>query len=564
MVPIFVFITMESINSQKNSMVLLLNEKGDALIRSFEAGTRTGMMGMNWSGAQVQRLIMETAEQPDILYILITDKDGRIVAHNQPLAIGKTHGTELEQGSIGPRLSWRIIHLDDGRSIFEVHRRFNPSGGRIIFPGQRMFHQDWFSPHMIPENLKPPVQTIFIGLAMAPIEQIIGENIRQKVIVAVILLMYGLLGIVSIFIAQNYRTARASLSLIKAYSDTIVNSMPIGLIFIGEEGNIAALNETSQNLLMITATNVIGKPARDVLPEQINDLMRPSRTRRDIITRDITTPVGGKNLLLEASVSTLRDEENHFLGNIILLRDISEIEDLKKEIQRNERLASLGSLAAGIAHEIRNPLSSIKGFATYFKERYRDVPEDQKTADIMIGEVERLNRVIGQLLEFARPMNIRPRETSLDKLIADSLEMVSRQADENRITISSSSGSPSPVLAHVDPDRIRQVLLNIFFNALEAMDEGGRLSVNLDTDTHQSQAVVRVSDTGGGIDPESVGRIFDPYFTTKPSGTGLGLAIAHKIVEAHAGQIRVSSRPREGTTISVMLPLEGSDHQEQS
>ncbi|MDT8274012.1 MAG: histidine kinase dimerization/phospho-acceptor domain-containing protein, partial [Desulfomonilia bacterium] len=451
MVPIFVFITLESINSQKTSMVLLLSEKGDALIRSFEAGTRTGMMGMNWSGAQVQRLIMETAEQPDILYILITDKDGRIVAHNQPLVIGRTHGQNLDHDTMGGRrIAWRIITLENGSSVFEVYRRFNPSGGRIFYPGQRMFPQDWFSPHMIPENMKPPSQTIYVGLAMAPIEQIIKENIRQKIVVAVILLMYGLLGIVSIFIAQNYRMTRASLSRIKAYSDTIVNSMPIGLIFIGEDAKIAAVNETSQNLLMISAPEVIGKPARDMLPQQIIDLMRPSRTRRDIITRDITTPVGGKSLLLEASLSTLRDDENHFLGNIILLRDISEIEGLKKEIQRKERLASLGSLAAGIAHEINNPLSSIKGFATYFKERYRDVPEDQKTADIMIGEVERLNRVIGQLLEFARPMDIRRRETSLGELISDSLEIISRQAEEKHVTIHTDGIPREPVLAHLD------------------------------------------------------------------------------------------------------------------
>ncbi|MGC9324635.1 MAG: ATP-binding protein, partial [Desulfomonilia bacterium] len=518
--------------------------------------------GMNWSGAQVQRLIMETAEQSDIFYILITDKDGRIVAHNQPLVIGKTHGLDLEQSKIGDTISWRIITLENGRSVFEVYRRFNPSAGKIVFPGHRMFSHDWFSPHMIPERLKPPVQTIFVGLAMAPIEQIIEENIRQKIIVAIILLMYGLLGIVSIFIAQNYRATRASLSRIKAYSDAIVDSMPIGLIFIGEDGRIAGVNEISQKLLMISASDVAAKPAQDVLPQQINDLMRPSRVRRDIVTRDITVSVGGKNILLEASMSTLRDDEDTFLGNIILLRDISEIEGLKKEIQRKERLASLGSLAAGIAHEIRNPLSSIKGFATYFKERYREIPEDQKTAEIMIGEVERLNRVIGQLLEFARPLDIKKQHTSVRDLVSDSLKMISHQAQERHISLDSDGMEHGPVFASIDPDRIRQVLLNIFLNALEAMDDGGALAVSVKTDTLNAQVAITITDTGCGIDREDLGRIFDPYFTTKQSGTGLGLAIAHKIIEAHAGELRVKSQKEVGTSISILLPLDSQDTEE--
>jgi two-component system sensor histidine kinase HydH len=263
-------------------------------------------------------------------------------------------------------------------------------------------------------------------------------------------------------------------------------------------------------------------------------------------------------MIFEASASILRDDANTFLGHIILLRDITEIEHLKREMVRKERLASIGSLAAGVAHEIRNPLSSIKGFATYFKERYRNVQEDQKIADIMIGEVERLNRVIGQLLEFARPMDLKIVPSSVLELVSHSLKMIEKQAAAKHIVINSGGLTNDPCYASIDPDKIGQVMLNICLNAIEAMDEGGTLSVAIENNDNRSKIIVRVSDTGDGITEEDLAHIFDPYFTTKQSGTGLGLTIVHKIIEAHAGEIKVESKPGGGTTVSVTLPSGGA------
>jgi two-component system, NtrC family, sensor histidine kinase HydH len=447
MIPIFIFTTMESIETQRKNMILTLSEKGDTLIRSFEAGTRTGMTNTDWGGANVQRLIMEIAEQPDILYILITDKDGKIVAHNQPDNIGKLHEPEMHKmHTIGATALWRIKKASSGKQVFEVYRSFNPAQGKEICkkkdcpPGS----SDWFSPHMLAHPLELPKQVIFVGLNMDPYEQVIRETIKQKIIVAVILLMYGLLGIVSIVIAQNFRLTKASLS--------------------------------------------------------------------------------------------------------------NEIEDLKQEVERKERLASIGSLAAGVAHEIRNPLSSIKGFATYFKERYKNIPEDQKIADIMIGEVERLNRVISQLLEFARPMNLRKESTSIPELMNRSLDMIAKQAAAKNITINRDSLAGDLHFASIDPDKIGQVLLNVFLNAIEAMDEGGTLLVSIQNDAKKQKLHIRVSDTGHGIASGDIPHVFDPYFTTKQSGTGLGLAIVHKIIEAHEGEIKVESAPEQGTSVFITLP----------
>jgi len=552
MAPILAFMTIKDIQTQQENMTMLLTEKGAALIRSFEAGTRTGM-GMNWSGVQVQRLIMETAEQADILYILITDKNGKIVAHNLPMNIGNSHGVELDFSGIDESIQARQLLGPDGKPVFEVYRKFTPSQGRVFSHGGMMRSHDWFYSYMFSETRKQPELTIFIGLDMGPIVDTNKENASQSIVIAVILLLLGLSGIISIIIAQNYRSARESLSRIKAFSDNIVENMPVGLLFVGDNGKIMTINDAFEKMFMISPDESIGRPATDLLPSQIVDLISDISTQDDIIFKEIQCSVQGKTTLYEASAGILKDDEDTFLGHIVLLRDISEVAHLKKEVQRRERLASLGSLAAGIAHEIRNPLSSIKGFATYFKERYRDVPEDQKTADVMIREVERLNRVIGQLLEFARPMNIQRKEICINDIVHHALDTISSQAVSENIHIDKDSIPKEAVFAFIDPDKLGQVLLNIFLNALEAMEGGGTLSVSIEEDKTNDTVSLIISDTGRGIPKKDIGRIFDPYYTTKQSGTGLGLAIVHKIIEAHDAQIQVQSSSELGTSFTITL-----------
>ena len=261
----------------------------------------------------------------------------------------------------------------------------------------------------------------------------------------------------------------------------------------------------------------------------------------------------GRVIPLDVTLSSLKGEDGAVWGTIILCRDLTEVQTLKREVETSRRLASLGRLAAGVAHEIRNPLSSIKGFATYFKERYRDNPDDQKTSETMIQEVDRLNRVITQLLEFARPPVIQKKRASLQNLIQHSLKMIERQASAKQIQVLSQLPSKTKEV-ELDPDGINQVLLNLYLNALEAMGQGGTLSVSLSADEGTHWVKIIVSDTGAGIRREDLEHIFDPYFTTKQTGTGLGLAIVHKIIEAHGGEVRADSEIGRGTTVSLLLP----------
>jgi two-component system sensor histidine kinase HydH len=171
----------------------------------------------------------------------------------------------------------------------------------------------------------------------------------------------------------------------------------------------------------------------------------------------------------------------------------------------------------------------------------------------MVQEVERLNRVIGQLLEFARPMSVRKKSTSIQSVIQHSLKMIERDAQAKDINIRMNL-SPEIEEVSIDPDRMNQVFLNLYLNGIEAMEEGGTLSVGLYPDDGGKQMKISVSDTGAGINKEDLVHIFDPYFTTKQSGTGLGLAIVHKIIESHKGEVKVESEPGKGTTVTIILP----------
>jgi two-component system, NtrC family, sensor histidine kinase HydH len=558
LVPIFVFWAVENISKQKEDATILLLEKGVALIRSLEAGTRTGMMGMHGARFQLQNLLAETAKQPDIVHLILTDMRGTIIAHSEPSVRGKTYGRDLdlERISCSQQIGWRQVVDPEGTEVFEVFRQFSPSqstppGG---FRGRMLYKRGSRLPAI---DMKPPLKPgriIFVGLDMGPIESARMEDVRHTLIMALILLFIGLSGIISLFLAQAYRSARSSLTRIKAFSDTVVENMPMGLITLDPEGTITSFNQTAEAVLQYSSVEVVGKKAGEILPLELVALIDEWKNHHDLIERDIDCVLGGgKTIPLEVSLSPLFGDNRKLLGNVLLFRDLTEVQELKKEVERNRRLASMGRLAAGVAHEIRNPLSSIKGFAIYFKERYKEVPEDQKTAEIMVQEVERLNRVIGQLLEFARPMKLNRKKASLHEVITYSLKMIQSQAQDKGVAITTNL-SPEIKEAPLDPDRISQVLLNLYLNAIEAMDQGGTLHIDSSLDEESGAATIVVSDTGAGIKQEDIEHVFDPYFTTKQSGTGLGLAIVHRIIEAHKGEVRVESEPGKGTRVTVVLP----------
>ncbi len=548
MAPIVAVNVRQQIADHKAASKRLLVEKGAALIRSLEAGARTGMHAMP-NRFQIQRLLEETAAQPDIAHIYLADVKGNIIAHSDP---GQIQTQIALPPNLGMTLHWRKQQPDSGGFIFEVYRLFKPLHQPMGRHGSMQRNQPPID-RTLSRPLRPnPNAYIAVGLNTDALSMRGEKELRHIVAAAVRLAILGIVGVVLLFLYQRYRETRSSLSHAQAFSDVVVNHMPTGLIAIDPDGNIATANTVAAQILNLRPHHLTGQPASKALPGELQTMLE-QKTAKSTINEDLLncTLADGTTIPLEVSLSDMQRDDNTNLGQVLLLKDLSEIIALKNEVTRNQRLAAIGRLAGGVAHEIRNPLSSIKGFATYFKERYKKIPEDQKIATIMIDEVTRLDRVVGQLQDFSRPVTIRKKATDLNALIKDALTLVEQQTKEHHIDVKLQIDTEMAPI-QIDGDRIRQVLLNLFLNAIDAMKPDGTLTVQAECSA-KKDLTIHVHDTGPGIDPEMINHIFDPYYTTKPTGTGLGLAIAHNIITAHGGTLTVTSQPHEGATLTIML-----------
>ncbi|MCP4722005.1 MAG: PAS domain-containing protein, partial [Desulfobacteraceae bacterium] len=387
---------------------------------------------------------------------------------------------------------------------------------------------------------------IFAGLSMTRARLSQDQLVKQTIGRGFLFFLIGCIGMICLFAFQAYRSAKASLTSVKAFSDNVVQNMPAGLVTIDQDHKITSMNRAAEEIL--------GQVPEKPFPRMILQMIKLTSEIGTPVSREITLLKGTPHELpLDMTASPILDNEKVVLGFLFLFRDLTQLKELKKKVETTRHLAAIGKLAGGVAHEIRNPLSSIKGFATYFGKRYENNSEDRETAEIMVQEVERINRSITQLLEFAKPMAVEYRTVALESLISHSLKLVRRDLDKKSIDVVVNIRTDRETFL-TDPDRINQILLNLYMNAINAMEEGGKLRVDLLNLTDDTGIEIHVTDNGCGIDKKYLDDVFDPYFTTRPDGTGLGLSIVHRIVENLKGGIRVESDKENGTRFMIRLP----------
>ncbi len=599
LVPIFSFMTMDSIREQDSRSIEKLMGKGMFLIRTFEAGTRTGMITMRWGAARVQRLLTETAYQPEVTYMMITNSAGKILAHSDPEKVDEIYENMPDTKNLDQlqQLFHRVIQSEDGKKVFQVFKLFTPASRKFRpgrpepppcnpgssplcrgakknlapecilkhdpdedeFNNEEKEKLDWFKAHFFSHVRKLSIedhpQFIFAGLGMEEVEALKKKHFIHSIAMGVMFFSLGCAGIVSLVAFQGYRSARTSLSRVKAFSDKVVENMPAGLITINENMMITSYNKAALNILGIN--NILtGRP--DIkLPRGMSVMAQELKGKNKKIAREMSCTAGDESSIrLDVTGSPIRDHDGEISGYLFLFQDLTELKQLKTEIDRSRRLAAVGKLAAGVAHEIRNPLSSIKGFATYFRERYHNIDHDRQAADIMVQEVERLNRSVTQLLEFAKPISITAKHVNIREMIEHSIKLVAHDLKQKGITAETMIQISREKIT-TDPDRLNQILLNLYLNALQAMDRNGTLSI-IASDTEDSESmVIKVCDTGKGIDEKNIDHIFDPYFTTRAEGSGLGLAMVHSAVEALGGEIGVKSEKNKGTCFYIKLKCRG-------
>ncbi|MFH2034187.1 MAG: ATP-binding protein, partial [Candidatus Margulisiibacteriota bacterium] len=350
----------------------------------------------------------------------------------------------------------------------------------------------------------------------------------------------------------------------KNYSEEILNSMVSGVLTTDMRGDVITFNPTAEEITGCKANNVVGKNYKNLFQSGCAfDKYIEKALNNTTVSNKEDAFISYEKGKVPVSISTnlLYDGQGKKIGILLSMMDLSEVKELENKVRRADKLGALGTMAAGMAHEIKNPLSSMKVLSQLLPIKFQDEEFRKKFIDIMPKEINRIDRIVESLLGFARASAPKFEQVDMNRLLDEQIKYYQRQADEAKIKILKKFSDIPPIMG--DHDQLVQVFSNLILNAIHAMPNGGHLVVETaegkKIENEVQDIVVIVSDSGHGIAPDHLKKLFDPFFTTKYAGTGLGLTISHSIIDGHRGSIDVKSELGKGTTFKVSLPRSSED-----
>lgn len=384
---------------------------------------------------------------------------------------------------------------------------------------------------------------------------------RQSTVLAYLVLLPAL-GILAFTAIRSYIAVTRTFERSKTLMRNILDSVPTGVLTTDSHATVTSFNRAAERLLGVPRSTAVGRRVDDlepVAPELVAWVHPRLSGDRRIQEAEVSLVRGGdQRVTLRVWASDLQDERGQPVGLVVLLRDVTEINRLELQLRRADKLAALGTLAAGVAHEVKNPLHALS-LNLHLLTQEVTAPErsDAEVAgylNILRDEIQRIHRIVENFLRFARPPVPETKPIDLNGTIERVLSLVAFDAAARDVRIQTQL-DPGLDSIPADDGQLCQVFLNVAINALQAMQPGGTLTVRTRVDGPFVESLFK--DTGAGIRPEHLPHLFDPYFTTRPGGVGLGLVIAHRIVEGHHGTIDVDSEPGSGTAVVIRLPRAG-------
>ncbi len=585
LVLIVVTFALSNIQREKRLMTNALLQKADTLMRVIHSGARASYIADlrrgNWNiepwYEHVQRVIDHLTDDPDIRFLALIDAQGRIIAHSNKELRGQQSTFRLPQDlhpdRIGENaLAYQVFTTRKQGRIFEVFRSFVPYHPvmppmPLRFFGKRF--RSWGGNGMLKMGPSPHFHSpatagsrcqyyVAVGLDMRAYDRTLRRLRFQVLILSLAMLLVGVGGWLSLAAVQGYRISQQTLAEIQAFTGLLIARLPVGIIATDRKGRLTTWNRAAARILGVEADEAIGREPGTVLPDELKVFFPSAGESLDAgedqgREAEVSLCVHGGEVVLICHLIAIRDKENSYMGQVLLLSDVTELKVMEKEMRQNERLAAVGRMAAGVAHEVRNPLSSVKGLALLLKDKFASRSRESEMATLLVREVERMNRTISELLSFARPAKLDLAPLDLGELLRQSVRLIGADAaSEAIVTTMDIEADLPPVLA--DRDRLNQVFINIMLNAVQSMEHGGELRVGART-LAGDIVEVTIADTGCGMDRETMEQVFYPYFTTRKGGTGIGLAISQKIISDHGGTIRMESEPGRGTLVTIELPL---------
>jgi len=476
-------------------------------------------------------LIQKTSQESGVEYIVLQSREGIVLASKKVEKMLKIEEDPFLQKALSKNQAQSRIVPFEGGDVLEVVKPF------------------------LSEEI--PSGIFRIGLSLEGYKKVASSYQRQMVLFSCVLFILGLLIIGIVIVNQNYFLLDRSYKEIKTLTGNILEAMHSCVVAVDRNGKIIMFNRLAEDIFSLSKENAVNHDYQAVFPNDeclLKQTLEKQRTTREM-EREFRTFSGEEKFLI-IGTSTLFDEEKKINGAVAVIHDVTELKKYEEEAKRSERLSALGNLAAGVAHEIRNPLNAISITAQRLKSEF--VPQKDKEEYIffiktILDEIKRLDSIINQFLSLAKAQKLNLVPIDMGRFLNEVVDLVEIEAKEKNIQVTREIDDLPE--REIDPEELKKALLNIMLNGIHATPSGGTLSINAYLNDSQRDVLIKIKDSGIGIPKENLSKIFQPYFSTKEKGTGLGLSIAHRIITDHKGKIEVESELGKGTVFTVRLPI---------
>ena len=474
------------------------------------------------------KMIQDIGDNSGIEYILLQDNRGIIAASKTIKEMTSIEEDEFLASAFEKDSVFTREADFGGHKVFEVVKPFYVEGDKI-----GLFR---------------------LGLAMNQMDALESRMIRRGIILSLVLFVIAVIVISTIFISQNLATVKEEYERVQTYSGNIIQNMTDALITTDKHGSITIFNKNAEVLFGLKESEILGKNAVNSLGKEFQFLGETLNEKDDInnIEVEYTDSENSRKILL-VSTTKAYDKTGNIDSFTIVFRDITGVRNMERHVQQHEKMAAMGELASGVAHEIRNPLNAISMIAQRYKKEFKPEgnPEEYNSmTEVLLTETKRVNNIIQQFLRFARPPKLNKSIVKVNELVKDISALVEPQCKAKGLAFEVKCDCDQ--IVNIDIDLMKQVLLNILQNSIEAAHEG---KVMLNAYVYSDKLVIEISDTGPGIPQDKLDKIFNLYYTTKQSGTGMGLSIVQQIVSQHDGSVKVESKQGEGAKFTIEIPV---------
>lgn len=512
-------------------MTQAMRDKAESLVWALEAGARFFRQKRS---EPVNEILAEMARQPGVSWIAVTNSQGRILFDSDAGLEGEQLYTPAELAQLKPSNSIQGRFAPDDPTLYECWKLFRPE--RLSKQGKKLNQADSYF--------------IFVALNAFAFLRGMEERLKKNRLVAALVCAAIPVFLALLFYIYNFRLSRRKLRDAEALAMEIISNYPGGLLLTDLQGKIILLNNEAEKFLSsqdgaessgLNLQACIDKLEKGSILEKEINLPGPDLSPRPVSLSAALIPgEGGQRALF-------------------ILRDLTEIRLLYKKLSQSRRLSAIGRMAAAIAHEIRNPLSSIRGYARYLCGRLENDPMGKSAAELLSDETRRINETLTEMLAFARPPQLNLRPNSLLQTVRKAALIVQPDAASKQIALKTDfPAEEKREWPMTDNDKLLQAILNLLINAIQFAPVGGEISLGLKraekSGLNPSGWLILVKDNGPGIAENAIAQIFNPYYTTREDGSGLGLATTRRIVESHGGEINVSSAPHKGALFTIFLP----------